>query len=764
MPIFSNSFHKPNAHIFHPKNITAGEQLLKVEDAFRNLTNLIIPENVQALLSYGPKFMVPHANIMVEQIQEAIQQMENHVMEEDPNTHITKFKNWKKEIQRFTFENNANSVTLSNKDTQTIKAVKETELFLREHKNVMIIEADKGKITVIIFKNHYKKLIKGMLEKAISKGLYGRIETVDEKTELENQNRLLKNCQEKLKDKIHLIGEEGIYRDRTKPNIGKEKKWIDALRRSRADRSQDKSGNILPTMHPLLKLHKPELEIRPIISKVNTTNHKMGQIINEVLTAIKREWNNENKAYYNISNIADVPKNLRRTMNGNITDQRMAVLDIKDMYNSINKGKLLTILEELIDNNGKYNTKTLMALIKFDLFHNNNFIFEHKLYTQKRGLPMGAPTSGIYAEVYTDFYLNIKASSLQEAGLIYMNKYIDDIIIIGNKSISIENIKEILEKGTDLLFTSETEENKTIEYLDTKITRREEENRYETEWNKKTYTSSRILNERSNHPRATKIGTITSRILHITRITSPNKLEKCISKLFADFLKNGYDRGIIQSTLRNTIRNENNNIPNDKKIILKTIIGNIKSTHTKDPRTENEVLRRETPREGRSEETMGNNQNITSQNAINYIETTKTCIVETTVTNIVETLEAGIAQTQTKMNKATQTEINTLTHTSTQTNQATENRDVAPKRKRYIRIPYTNEKLHHGILTKMRKISNGTNVNIVSKNDKRKQLRKLLESTRETKTQHSNRPQTSAKAQENIQKSSLKQDINIHTQ
>lgn len=530
-----------------------------MKGAFKNLTNLKVPEEVQAILSYGPTFIIPHTTTTIEDLLNTIKKVEGKVGNEDPTNYHTNWKTWNNHILNIITNNNT---TLNNTEKATISAVNRTEDFLRTHKNTTIMEADKGKVTVLLYKNQKNKLIGEMMRKSIEKNLYGRI---DYKTPIDEQNaqsRIKMVNQRRLNEKITMITTYGIFKTRSPHNIGKEKKWINELK---------KSQNNLAKMYPTIKIHKPQLQIRPIISKKDTINHTLGQILNQILNQIKLEWNHKNNFHHNIKNIEELPQKLHQIEN--VKGNNFITADITDMYNTIDKNRLITIMEEFIEENGKYQTNTIINLIKFDVFQNNNFIYDGKLYHQKLGLPMGAPTSGIYAEFFTDFYLNIKYHRLEMAGITNLYKYVDDLLLIG-KNINTGNIQNILEKGMNLKFTFDRgdEINNSIDFLDTNIKINNDTNKYITSWNKKYYTSSRLLNNRSHHPHTTKIGVLTSRILHILKITSNEEIHNSLTELVNDIKMNGYKNSTIKTIIQNTINNENHDISIDKKHTTNTFI------------------------------------------------------------------------------------------------------------------------------------------------------------------------------------------------
>lgn len=140
-------------------------------------------------------------------------------------------------------------------------------------------------------------------------------------------------------------------------------------------------------------------------------------------------------------------------------------LDIKSFFCSINKDILYKIVSEKVDKSDEpdYWKKEILWLGEKIIYHDptKNYIFKGNVKLKKlipeekslfcsngKGLPIGNLTSQFFANVYLDkldqfIYLQ---------GCKYYVRYVDDFVILGDKSTisAIEKIKEFLEDNLDL--------------------------------------------------------------------------------------------------------------------------------------------------------------------------------------------------------------------------------------------------------------------------------------------------------------------------
>lgn len=230
-------------------------------------------------------------------------------------------------------------------------------------------------------------------------------------------------------------------------------------------------------------------------------------------------------------------------------DDEITVFDIKEMFNAINTDKLLEIIARNMDYQ-EYNTDTIMDMIKYDTKEANWVANENKLYKQNKGIPMGSPSSTIYAKIYTDYFIMINWSELKRNGMNKIHKYVDDILIIHEKGAE-NKLKSILEQEMMLELKMDNS-HEEIEYLDIIIYKRNNQ-LLETKWNKKAYVSNRSIHRHSQINGKIKEATFINRIIRTTRITSEKHLYDSLQINIEEFINNGYHITWIRKLMEKTI-------------------------------------------------------------------------------------------------------------------------------------------------------------------------------------------------------------------
>ena len=182
---------------------------------------------------------------------------------------------------------------------------------------------------------------------------------------------------------------------------------------------------------------------------------------------------------------------------------------------------------------------------------NNNYVeFNEKYYKQKHGLPMGNCLSPILADLYLDDYIEKHLTRINVEKKIY--RYVDDILIITkmNQAELTEYVNELNKIKSNIKFTSESEDNGKINFLDTTLTRNLKENKINIRWFRKTTAS---LNYNSCHQKSIKrniIKNMTTRLINTTQNITEQKED--INKL-TEILKNSnYPVKEIQKVMKAT--------------------------------------------------------------------------------------------------------------------------------------------------------------------------------------------------------------------
>ena len=142
---------------------------------------------------------------------------------------------------------------------------------------------------------------------------------------------------------------------------------------------------IRPTQNP-----QTRHPLRPIISSIGSTIHKIAHTIAKILTPLLSTINPSH-----VKNSGDL---LNKIENINVQNKTMSSLDIPSLFTNIpikNASTfLLLIWEKTFDSLLSINTLTIICKHITNMTY---FKFNNKFYKQKHGLPVGNPLSGVLA-------------------------------------------------------------------------------------------------------------------------------------------------------------------------------------------------------------------------------------------------------------------------------------------------------------------------------------------------------------------------------
>jgi hypothetical protein len=178
------------------------------------------------------------------------------------------------------------------------------------------------------------------------------------------------------------------------------------------------------------------------------------------------------------------------------------------------------------------------------------FQVDDKFFQQKDGMVMGNSLSPIVSNIFMEHFQKLALDSAPYTPSLWL-RYIDDTFVVWPHGLErLHNFLGHLNSlRTSIRFTTETESDNAISFLDVLVIRIE--TTLVTQGNGKPTHTGRYLNFESNHPRHVKRGLI--QILHSRAPTicqDQQDLAKEINNLRHDLQLNGYPQGFIDSVIK----------------------------------------------------------------------------------------------------------------------------------------------------------------------------------------------------------------------
>jgi len=348
-----------------------------------------------------------------------------------------------------------------------------------------------------------------------------------------------------------------------------------------------------PKFRPLVKTHKPDYPIRPIVNCIDSPSYKLSKYIcNLIKSVIPTESVNTCK---NSQEFIDKIKNVKMEKN-----HVLVTVDVENMYANIPCNEALEALGNRLTRSKKFSNEEINDIMTMvmEILKQNYFEWNNSIYQDPNGLPMGGPLSALLAEIYLQqfeesFILNNRNPHFNK--IKFYCRYVDDIIILIRSTI--RQTKQILNHLNNIhetvKFKMENEKDHTINFLDVKVIKSGENVKFGIH-HKPTQTDL-IIPKDSNHPYAYKMSAFRSMVNRLLSYNlSPEEYEKerCLIKTIA--YNNGYEPNLIDNIIRKTkfqkAKNNPTSTKNDKTYIpfnymgvYSETIGNVFRKHNIQP-------------------------------------------------------------------------------------------------------------------------------------------------------------------------------------
>lgn len=299
-----------------------------------------------------------------------------------------------------------------------------------------------------------------------------------------------------------------------------------------------------PKLYSLVKLHKKDYPIRPVVSFTSAPSYKLSKKLIEII--------NENTnfvAKFQIKNSYDLINKIQNIQLPNKT--KLISFDVTNLFPNIPPQDTITLVEQLLNaNHINYIKKQEILITLKTCLTQNYFEFNNTIYTNNKGLIMGNPLSPLLSEIFMNFI----ESKISEHSLfkkfIYWYRYVDDVLACFTGTdrqlkIFCEYINNL---HANIKFTTEEETNNSINFLDLTITKYNNKHTFSI-YHKPSHTDTTIHNK-SCHPVQHKLAAFHSMIHRLLSIPLNEKdflKELNIIKQIA--VNNGYNVDIVNSIL-----------------------------------------------------------------------------------------------------------------------------------------------------------------------------------------------------------------------
>jgi len=244
----------------------------------------------------------------------------------------------------------------------------------------------------------------------------------------------------------------------------------------------------------LIKIHKPDQSIRPVVNCRNALAYRLSKLFTEKIHCLAPLPN-----AFNIKNTHDLLLNIKDTLL--LPHHSLISLGITNLYSNILVPKTKRILTNLLEHE-LITPQTQQEILKwYDVIKGLNYFTHDDIIMQYDGLAMGAPSCGLIAEIFLQHteHTHIPHLAHKHKTINYC-RYVDDVFLIFDSTHT--SIHEILKDFNDphhkLQFTAETKKDNILNYLE--ITMHRNSTTIKTSiYRKPTFTDT-IIPYTSNHP------------------------------------------------------------------------------------------------------------------------------------------------------------------------------------------------------------------------------------------------------------------------
>ncbi|XP_036344877.1 uncharacterized protein LOC118754124 [Rhagoletis pomonella] len=287
--------------------------------------------------------------------------------------------------------------------------------FLKKHDEILILNADKGNVTVAMNKSDYDM----KMQKIVN----------------------------------HISTYRGLKRGPTNKLQGKNNEIVEKMYANKIIDLKEKNYLTCKTAN--------------ICSSVNSPSYNLCKYIVRVLKNITMT------SKYNVKDAIEFKNKIGNTHI--YDDESLVSFDVVSLFPSIPVDLAIEIIDSkwsLIQEHTSLTRELFLTILKYFIKENRYFKYNDKIYEQKSGMPMVSSASPVIADIVMEELLN-KFEKDSDSKPRLLTKYVDDLFAI----LKTENIDKMLNTlnnfNKTLKFTIEIENEGQLPHLDTPIIRKE---------------------------------------------------------------------------------------------------------------------------------------------------------------------------------------------------------------------------------------------------------------------------------------------------
>jgi hypothetical protein len=155
-----------------------------------------------------------------------------------------------------------------------------------------------------------------------------------------------------------------------------------------------------PTLNALIKLHKDNEPIRPVVNNIHAPTYKLAKFFRKWLSETLQLSNTY--TVYNSTQLAQELKKLELE-----DSHKLATFDMKVLYVNLPIQEILQITKSGLLSKKLEKPLVQQALLTLNTILMQNYCqFEDSFYQPRKGVAMGSPISSIVAEIFLEYYEN----------------------------------------------------------------------------------------------------------------------------------------------------------------------------------------------------------------------------------------------------------------------------------------------------------------------------------------------------------------------